>query len=145
MSVSEDLMKGEVVWFSIDPALRIQSAKSAGYRVLAAGPAGSIAHGVRGWGFLTPGGHEKWGMADESAAWDEAFRHMCSAHQPVVLHKKGGIYRVLGEAHKAWTEWDEDATQKVMTYEHLAPHERAMWVRDLSEFHDEGRFRKVLP
>lgn len=116
--------------------LRRLAAERAGYTVMAGGLVG-------GWGFrfLTDGRLDaRWGLKDEEAAWDGAFDHLCGVRD-VYLHKKGGIYAGVGVADKAWSDFE--ASQKVMIYEHLAPRPYGMWVRDLAEFHDEGRFTRV--
>jgi hypothetical protein len=53
-------------------------------------------------------------------------------------HYKGGLYRVIGPARHSETE------EPMIVYEHLWPHEHAMWVRPEPLFTDslaDGRPR----
>ncbi|MCR1768672.1 hypothetical protein B7760_04684 [Burkholderia glumae] len=53
-------------------------------------------------------------------------------------HYKGGLYRVIGTARHSETD------EPHVVYEHLWPHERGLWVRPVSLFHDtlaDGRPR----
>lgn len=120
-----------MIWSEVDWELRARSVMAKGYLV---------ARGVLGdgWGFITPEGLRRWGYTDEFAATDGAFRHLAGAGRELVRHKKGGIYLVLGVARLV--EGGE-----VMIYEHLAPHERGSWVRDLAEFREPGRFERIEP
>lgn len=52
-------------------------------------------------------------------------------------HKKGGVYRKIGEGRHA------DDGSAVVIYEHLWPHERGLWVRDKAEFEEPGRFERI--
>ena len=120
----------EVHWTEIDPELREKALVSADYDVRDGGL-------VRGWGFTPPGGGGHWGMTNAQAAWDVAFAHMCG-YGLVYLHKKGGIYKSFGVAKLA-----SDGSDAVL-YEHLAPHEKAIWARNADEFFEEGRFVRVV-
>lgn len=75
-------------------------------------------------------------------------------------HKKGGIYRVLEvttirDSRYIWAgnepydrrEWPSDSHAVAMlltTYEHLWPHEPAMYQRPFAEFEEAGRFERVV-
>lgn len=107
--------------------LRRKACDQAGYRV-----------GLDGdeWYFVGREGDCWYGWATEYEAWAAAFRRLCDLGE-VFRHKKGGIYRTLTTGKE--TEGGGD----VVIYEHLAPHERGVWVRDLAEFNEPGRFERV--
>jgi hypothetical protein len=76
------------------------------------------------------------GAASEEAGWERAFEE-CVLWNKLYLHKKGGIYRVLNRD----VRHADGGT--VVLYEHLWPHERALWVRNQAEFDEPGRFERI--
>lgn len=78
-----------------------------------------------------------WGRFEtEDEAFDAAWRDAIE-DGTIYLHKKGGVYRTLMEGRST------DTGAAVIVYEHLWPHERGVWVRDLAEFHEPSRFTRI--
>jgi len=108
-------------WDEVDEGLRRQAARVGGGMIY---PLKDGFYGNRGT------------VVTEDQAWDELFQKRCQWQQ-VFRHKKGGIYVIMTIAVSTETGRD------VVVYRHLAPHSSGVWVRDLEEFYDEGRFTRI--
>lgn len=79
-----------------------------------------------------------WGhFSTEEKAWAASWKDFVDEDE-VYRHKKGGVYRKLMEGDMAQPE-----PRPVVIYEHLWPHERAVWIRDKAEFEEPGRFERI--
>lgn len=108
-------------WHEVDPALRRQAARVSGGQIF------PFKHGFYGGcgAVLT-----------EDEAWDRLFQNMCQWQQ-VFRHKKGGIYIIMAIGTSTETG------REVVIYRHLAPHSVGVWVRDMEEFYELGRFERL--
>lgn len=95
-------------------------------------------HAGGGSSFLAPLAGSDWSRVyrDPGLCLADAFEHLCE-HSAVYQHKKGGIYRVIGEGRLT------DDKSEVVVYEHLGPHEKGIWVRAKGEFYEPGRFERL--
>ena len=125
-------------WSEIDEALRRQAIAVAGYNLIIPALDGRrlFQKANSYWGWTGPGHAGDTGYPSEAGAVDGAFAHLCRTKQ-VMRHKKGGIYMTVGVAKHTGTG------EEVMVYDHLAPHEKGTWVRELAEFDEPGRFVRI--
>lgn len=126
-----------MIEIEISDAMKKQAAAAAGYYVRR-----RVTERNKFYFKTSDGGSDGQVVVGEDAAWELAWKDLCR-RRVVWLHKKGGIYAEIGEGRLC--DRGDGRLPEVMVYEHLAPHDRGIWVRDLAEFDEPGRFVRIVP